>query len=139
MLYRHPYPDSRYKRKMRLLLTLLLALSIPMVAAAQTTKADLDKKELAALAALEKKYVAAKGAYTKKPKDAKLKQEYIKVSLKLANDTMVSPPLPPKVKYPKALRLYREVLKVDPKNKEATENKKMIEDIYKSMGIPIPK
>jgi tetratricopeptide (TPR) repeat protein len=52
---------------------------------------------------------------------------------------MTSPALTPKEKYPKALALFREALKVDPKNKVALENKNMIEQIYKSMGRPIPK
>ncbi len=51
---------------------------------------------------------------------------------------MTSPLLGAKVKYPRALRLYREALKLDPNNKEAKANKKMIEDIYRSMGRPIP-
>ena len=37
-----------------------------------------------------------------------------------------------------ALKYYREVLKADPKNEEALKNKKQIEDIYESMGMPIP-
>ncbi len=120
-----------------LVLAGLLA-TVPCFAQAKVTQADLDKKELAHLASLEKTYTAAKGKFTKSPKDAGAKKAYIASALKLANDTMVSPPLAPRVKYPKAIRLYREVLKVDPKNKEALKNKKLIEDIYKSMGRPVP-
>ena len=46
--------------------------------------------------------------------------------------------LPPKKKYRPALRRYRRVLELDPSNKEAAANKKQIEDIYESMGMPIP-
>lgn len=105
---------------------------------AQTTK-DLDKKELQMLQQLETKQQAAKKKFVAKKSDKKLKKSYVDLTLKLAHDTMVSPPLAPRVKYPKALKLYAEVLKVDPKNAEAAKNKKMIEDIYKSMGRPIPK
>jgi hypothetical protein len=36
------------------------------------------------------------------------------------------------------LKKYRRVLELDPGNTEASENKKQIEDIYQSMGMPIP-
>lgn len=44
----------------------------------------------------------------------------------------------PRVKYRAALDDYRKALAADPKNAEATKNKKQIEDIYTSMGRPIP-
>jgi hypothetical protein len=43
-----------------------------------------------------------------------------------------------KKKYKPALQRYNKVLEVDPKNSEAMENKKQIEDIYQSMGMPVP-
>ena len=43
-----------------------------------------------------------------------------------------------KVKYRAALDDYRKALEADPKNEDAIKNKKMIEDIYTSMGRPIP-
>jgi hypothetical protein len=43
-----------------------------------------------------------------------------------------------KVKYRAALDDYRKALEADPKNEDAAKNKKMIEDIYTSMGRPIP-
>ncbi len=86
-----------------------------------------------------KAYETAKAQYKKKPKDQKLKATYVKATVTLGTMTMNSPDLGPKDKYPGALRLYREALALDPKNKEALANKKMIEDIYKSMGRPIPK
>jgi tetratricopeptide (TPR) repeat protein len=46
--------------------------------------------------------------------------------------------LTPMEKYPKALDLYRQALELDPANKEAKENKDLIESIYKSMGKAIP-
>lgn len=44
----------------------------------------------------------------------------------------------PRVKYRAALADYRLALKADPNNAKAKENKKTIEDIYKSMGRPVP-
>lgn len=98
-----------------------------------------EKKELAELAKLEKMQQAAKASFSKSPKDAKVRKNYLQLSLTLANNIQASMALGSKDKYPKALRLYREVLKVDPKNKEAKFNKDRIESIYKSMGRPIPK
>lgn len=97
------------------------------------------KKELAELARLEKLQIASKAAFKKSPKDAKKRKAYLDVSLLLANNTQASMALGSKDKYPKALRLYREVLVVDPANKEAKLNRDRIESIYKSMGRPIPK
>ncbi len=116
----------------------LLALAAAM-AGAQTSADKKTEEEKKKLAKLEKTYKEAKSAYTKTPKDAKKKKAYVDATVKLGTATMRSPILGPKEKYPKALRYYREALKIDPKNKEAAANKKTIEDIYKSMGREIPK
>lgn len=102
----------------------------------QAKKAD---PEAAKLAKLETSYKAAKAKSVKKPKDAALRKAYVAATVSYGTAMMNAGSLPPRQKYPGALNLYREALKVDPKNKEATENKKMIEDIYRSMGRPIPK
>lgn len=47
--------------------------------------------------------------------------------------------LNPKKKYGPALKLFKRVLELDPKNQEAMNNKMQIEDIYNSMGRDIPK
>lgn len=105
---------------------------------AQKSMADMDKKERAMLASLEKTQVAAKAAHAKKP-SADTKKSLIAANLKLADAVLVSPALGPKDKYPKSLRLYREVKALDPANKAAKEKIALIEGIYKSMGRPIPK
>lgn len=119
---------------------LLSAFSLMLAAASAPAQSNVnEKKELAELKKLEQLQQKAKAEYTKAPKDAGKKKKYLDLTLTLANNTQASMALGSKEKYPKALRLYREVLKVDPKNKEAKENKDMIEMIYKSMGRPIPK
>jgi hypothetical protein len=55
-----------------------------------------------------------------------------------ANYLMFEANLSPKKKYKPALKRYNRVLELDPGNAEAMENKKQIEDIYQSMGMPIP-
>jgi len=87
------------------------------------------KKLRAELTKAEATYKKAKAAYTKKPKDTKLRKAYIDATVNFGTVTMNSPLLAPKEKYPRALRLYNEALKLDPKNKEATNNKQLIEQI----------
>lgn len=56
-----------------------------------------------------------------------------------ANYLMLEAALPAREKYKPALKYYRMVLTVDPKNDEALKNINEIERIYKSMGLPIPR
>ncbi len=91
------------------------------------------------MAALEVKQQAAKSAHMKKPRDERLKKTYVDLTVDLGVLAMTSPDLSSKEKYPKALRLFREALKTDPKNRTALHWKTQIEDIYRSMGKPIPK
>jgi hypothetical protein len=51
---------------------------------------------------------------------------------------MYNDALPPRQKYPTALRAYREVLKHDKDNAKARKGIATIEGIYKSMGRPVP-
>lgn len=62
----------------------------------------------------------------------------IEMQLKAANYLMFDADLPPREKYKPALIRYRRVIELDPKNEEAIANKTQIEEIYKSMGKPIP-
>jgi len=52
---------------------------------------------------------------------------------------MYDPATPPRTKYPAALGYYRKALALDPANKIAREDKKLVEDVYKQMGRPVPK
>lgn len=66
------------------------------------------------------------------------KKTYIIKQMSAANYLMFEANLSPKKKYKPALQRYNKVLEIDPKNAEAMENKNQIEDIYQSMGMPIP-
>ncbi|MBN8585094.1 MAG: hypothetical protein J0M37_08355 [Ignavibacteria bacterium] len=79
----------------------------------------------------------AEAKYLKSKSDAD-KKEYITKQMGAANYLMFEANLSPKKKYKPALQRYNKVLEIDPKNAEAMENKKQIEDIYQSMGMPIP-
>lgn len=82
-------------------------------------------------------YDKAKAAFDKSPKDDAAKKAYIDAANNLADSNMNSD-LPPNVKYPGGLKLYRDVVKVDAGNKHATYWIKMISDIYASLGKPVP-
>ncbi len=74
----------------------------------------------------------------KKSKSEADKEECIEKQMLAANYLMFESELPPREKYKPALYRYRRVLEIDPGNKEALANKNQIEEIYKSMGKPIP-
>jgi TPR repeat protein len=80
----------------------------------------------------------AAAAYAKAHSDPKAKDAYVAATVRLATATMVSEELGPKEKYRKALKFYREALKVDPTNVEAKNNSEEIISIYKQMGRPVP-
>lgn len=122
---------------MRLITALALGLSLVVGAFAQDP-AELKAKK-AEMVKLEATYKRAKTAGEKAKPGSPKQKAYIDATVAYGNCVLVSPVLTPKEKYPKALSLYREALKVDPKNKVALENKNMIEQIYKSMNRPIPK
>ncbi|MCC6866472.1 MAG: hypothetical protein IT280_09980 [Ignavibacteria bacterium] len=79
----------------------------------------------------------AEAKYTKSKSDID-KKEYILKQMTAANYLMFEANLSPKKKYRPALQRYNKVLEIDPKNAEAMANKKQIEDIYESMGMPVP-
>ncbi|MGV3617135.1 MAG: hypothetical protein ACO1SV_17545 [Fimbriimonas sp.] len=115
---------------MRLFLVALFALAA-MLGVAQSPS---EKK----LKQLEKSYLAAKSALEKKPKDKKVRDQFVTAGVKFGHESMVSPDLGPRIKYKQALRVYKEVLKVDPKNEVARKETDLIVSIYKQMGRPIP-
>lgn len=119
--------------KQAIIVSLLLLLSGQALAQSAT-----DTKETKLLNQAKTLYTKSKASFVKTPKDAKAKKSYIDATVSYGTIAMNSPVLKPKDKYPLALRLYREALKIDPKNEVALNNRKMIESIYKSMNRPVP-
>lgn len=111
------------------LATALLLAAHPKVAEAQA-KVKAGKFE-EALALLDP-------AYKTNPKDADIVKALAETHLKYGDSFMYNEALPPRQKYRPALKQYRDVLTFDPKNKDAQDKIKLIEGIYKQMGLPIP-
>ncbi len=72
------------------------------------------------------------------PKSAEIKATLVDAMLAKADSIMYNDALPPRSKYPDALRGYRQVLTIDKENAKAKASISTIEGIYKSMGRPIP-
>lgn len=66
------------------------------------------------------------------------KKELIEKHMAAGNYLMFEAKLSPKKKYGPALKQFKRVLELDPSNQDAMNNKAQIEDIYNSMGRPIP-
>jgi tetratricopeptide (TPR) repeat protein len=111
-----------------------IALSTVLLAAdatvEQARKKIADKKYDEAIAQLET-------AYKSKP-SGDVKKALADAYMAKADAFMADQNSPPRVKYPTALRSYREVLKYDSNNQKAKQNIAQIEGIYKSMGRPVP-
>lgn len=90
-----------------------------------------DKKYTEAIAALEK-------AQKAQPKSAEVQKGFADAYVGQGDTLMNDAALPPRMKYPQALKSYRKALEYDKTNKQALTQIKTIEDIYKSMGRPIP-
>jgi tetratricopeptide (TPR) repeat protein len=90
------------------------------------------------LAKLEEAYNAAKERQEKNPGDEQAKTEFLEAAVKFGHESMMSPSLDTKVKYKQALKVYREVLALDPENKVAKQESDLIVQIYESMGRPVP-
>ena len=86
----------------------------------------------------ETKLKALEARLAKSPKDAKLKGEVAEANYQVGHTMMMNPELPPRVKYRGALKYFRRALELNPKHAGAAADRKQIEDVYKSMGMPIP-
>lgn len=78
------------------------------------------------------------GLYKESPNDIALKQSLISAHLKYGHFFMYNESLAPREKYPKALKHYRAVLKLDESNKDAQDGANQIVEIYTLMGRAVP-
>lgn len=95
------------------------------------------KKQVAA-----KKYdeaiKALESAQKANPKLPEIRSALANAYLAKGDSFMYNDSLPPRMKYPEALKAYRTVLTYDKANKKALANIDTITGIYKSMGRPVP-
>jgi tetratricopeptide (TPR) repeat protein len=113
--------------------TLLLSTALACTLMAADATVDAAKKNITA-----KKYDEAIAQLEKAKQTPEVKKTLADAYLAKGDSMMYNDAMPPRVKYPGALKAYREVLKYDKDNKKAHENVATIEGIYKSMGRPIP-
>lgn len=107
---------------------LLLAANVKVTEAQAKVKAGKFEEALALL----------DPAHKTNPKDAEITKALAETHLKYGDSFMYNEALPPRQKYRPALKQYRDVLTFDPQNKDALAKIKLIEGIYKQMGMPVP-
>ncbi|MFZ4622028.1 MAG: tetratricopeptide repeat protein [Bacteroidota bacterium] len=122
--------------------TLFAAVVVAMMIGCSEPKADAEKlnhaNAMVNTGQYEEGIKALDEIAQKSPNDPALKQSLITAHVKFGHFYLFNDTLAPKVKYPNALRQYREALKLDPENKDAKENAQQIIDIYKMMGREVP-
>lgn len=109
------------------------------VKAPETPAPEKPEPKKVTVAEAKAKATAAEKAYNLKKTDVKLKKNYAAALADLGEATMLDEGIAPRTRYPEALKQYRTALKLDPTNAKAKENIKLIEDVYKKMGKPVPK
>jgi tetratricopeptide (TPR) repeat protein len=118
----------------RTVLTLSLAAVLAAAANPKVTEAQAKVKA----GKFEDAIALLEPAYKANAKDVEVSKALAEAHLKYGDSFMYNEQLPPRQKYRPALKQYREVLAIDPANKDATAKVKLIEGIYKQMGMPIP-
>ncbi len=121
---------------------ILLAGALALLSLAGCSSSAPEEKKVGEPAAVvEKPAASAEEKKTEEPSAPPVSEAKQKEAEKLAKEAekvMLDPKLGPKEKYPKSLGMFRDALKIDPNNALAKESIKLIEDIYKSMGRPVP-
>jgi tetratricopeptide (TPR) repeat protein len=116
-------------------IALMLAFAGALIAADATV--DKAKKQIAAKQ-YDEAIAGLEASYKSNPKSAEVKKTLAEAYLAKGDSMMYNESLPPRMKYPGALKAYRQVLVYDKENKKAQSGINTIEGIYKSMGRPIP-
>ena len=74
-----------------------------------------------------------------KPNDKRLIQRAADANFRAGYAMMMSQKTDRKLRYRMALRYFRRTLQLDPQNSDAASYKQLIESIYRSLNLPIPK
>ncbi|MDX1932088.1 MAG: hypothetical protein SFU56_05755 [Capsulimonadales bacterium] len=105
---------------------------------AETTEATGTEEKKLSVKEATARVKVAETAYNKAKNDPAKKKALAAAIADLGHATMLDATIPPRNRYPAALKHARRALSLDPTNKQAAEDKKAIEDAYKSMGRPVP-
>ena len=97
-----------------------------------------EAKKLVAAKKYDEAITALEKAEKANPKAAEVKTAFAETYVAKGDSFMYNDALPPRMKYPQALRSYRKALEYDKTNKKAQSGVSTIEGIYKSMGRPVP-
>ncbi len=120
----------------------LSVLCLLLVASCGEKKADPSKIEEAAKLVTNKDFEKGIAMFDdmrkSSPNDELLKKAQVIAHIKYGNYLMYDSTLPPKEKYPSALRQYRMAAAIEPTNAEAKQNINLIEGIYNQMGRTVP-
>ena len=120
----------------RIAAPLLLASAVLILAQSSTESAHVEKEKIKSL---RLGYSQSKRAMTKAKSAAAPKIAFANTAAAYGTAIMNATSYTDRAKkYRDALHLFREALKADPTNKEAKENKDLIEGIYKQLGKKIP-
>jgi tetratricopeptide (TPR) repeat protein len=117
---------------------ILLAATIAVSLWAAADPAVQEAKKLVTAKKYDEAIATLEKAQKAHPKALDVQKGLAETHLAQADSFMYNDALPPRMKYPQALRAYRKVLQYDKTNKKAQEGIASIEGIYKSMGRPIP-
>ncbi len=120
----------------------LSVLCLLLVASCGEKKADPSKIDEAAKLVTNKEFEKGIAMFDdmrkSSPNDELLKKAQVIAHIKYGNYLMYESTLPPKEKYPSALRQYRMAAAIEPANAEAKQNINLIEGIYNQMGRAVP-
>ena len=97
-----------------------------------------EAKKLIAAKKYDDAIVALEKAQKAQPKSGDVQKTLAEAYVGQGNTFMYNDSLPPRMKYPQALKSYRKALEYEKTNKQALAQIKTIEDIYKQMGRPVP-
>ena len=117
-----------------LVVALLIGCSEPKVDAEKLNKAN----EMVMAGDFEGGITILNELGTNSPSDVSLRHSRVQAHLRYAAFLMYNDTIPQNVKYRLALKQFNHVLKLDPEQKDAREQKDLIEGIYKQMGREIP-
>ncbi len=120
-------------------LTLVAGTPSATPAPPEATPAPESRGAVSPVVALRKNVATTAAVLKKSPKSPVAKKAHSASLTALARGVMNDPAIPPTKKYPEALTLLRQAVKLDPANKNAAGDIKRIESVYKQMGLAIPK